>query len=333
MRVRGFSLPEMAVAVLIFALITAGSTIAYNRLARQQNQSTVQAEQRTQGNIVDKILGNDIENATYLSGSTAAGTLFPAGTPVKTFGVLPYPFNDPSTQNPVRISDGIEIFVIDTSLSLSSLYSVTNVVASGGGSSVTVSGDFSALQTLSEDLFVMTGSTGIRELFQIDGAINVSGSGAGATSTFVTTVAVPSSITSLIGSNANPSIYRVQKVRYQVGNGSETRGLYRIRNGVTELVAADVASMQISYGLSSENTDHVADCTTKDSSRYFAHGTLSTQCTWGDVRSVQVQMVFETENDMGVAYNANPHLPNVSDGKIRTLVHIFKTLENYRDVT
>jgi prepilin-type N-terminal cleavage/methylation domain-containing protein len=322
----GFSLSEMMISMVLFSIVIGGSMLAFNKFEKKTTQSSLMSEFALEGQQLSKLLSNDLKNAALISGSgTNAGTNF-ANT--KTFGILPSPFADRSSLP----SDGVQIFVVMPNLSTSSLFDIEAITPGGNCGTVRLSGDFAPTQSLNEDLIVMSSGTN-SELFSVSGTISVTGTGSAQVSEFTLgacDATVIASLNAALGDTSTiPKVYRVQRITYAIGNGTETRGLYRSSNGEVTLISANAASMQVRYTLSTSETATSADCSTKSNSRWFAHAVNTSDCNWNKVVDVHAEIVLESSADMGVADNFNPHIPAVVDGKVRYTTHISAMPVNY----
>ncbi|MBN8555976.1 MAG: hypothetical protein J0L93_11065 [Deltaproteobacteria bacterium] len=315
------------ISALLFSVVVSGSMYAFYSFQRKGQQSDAATEFAVEAQQVSQLLVSDIRNAAYLSGTTTiGGTNFQS---TKTYGILPQPFADSSSLT----SDGIQLFVIMSTLSTSSLFDLSTITPGGTCGSIVVSGDFSPTQTLAEDLFVMV-SGSAAELFKVSGTISVSGSVGSQLSTVTldscSNTAIAEMQTALLTDPTNvPKIYRVQRIRYTIGNGVATTGLYRYSNGQTVLISDHAASMQIRYGLLTTDSTTSADCASKTNSRWFAHATTSAQCNWNEVVAIHAEIVLESAQDLAMPANFNPHIPSVVDGKVRYISHISAMPSNY----
>lgn len=322
-KTRGFSIIELMIALVLLTGVTISAMTVMNKLQRKERESSLVTEYALVGAQLDSQFAYDLKNAAKIDGPyTNAGTQFDS---TKTYGILRAPFQSEGSD----VSDGIQIFVTDPGLSQTASFDIASI----SGNQMTVNGDFTPTVALAEDLFVAVVNNK-KELFKVSGTIQVTGTSPSQVSTF--TVAncdsnLAAAITSAIASNP-PQIYRVQRVTYQIGNGAGiTRGIYRTVNGSTAKIASDVASMQIRYELATTDAAKSADCalSTKNDSRWFAHATSASECSWNEIASIHVEVVFESPTDMGAPVNFNPHIPGVSDGKVRYTMHISKVPTSY----
>ncbi|MBN8554480.1 MAG: hypothetical protein J0L93_03465 [Deltaproteobacteria bacterium] len=322
---RGFSIIELMISVVVMAGVTLAVMHIINKIQAKQRESSLVSDYVLAGQQLDSLFSFDLKNSEKIDGEyTNAGSQFAS---TQTFGILRSPFQDTGSD----ASDGLQLFVADPSLSTSSSFDIADISGTSGSVTLTVNGDFTATATLAEDLFIVVVNER-KELFQVSGSVHVTGSAPNQVSTFSTIGSdanVVNAIRSAIQTNL-PQIYRVQRVTYQIGNGSGvTRGLYRSVNGVASKVGEDVATMQIRYELATTDSDKTSDCASKNNSRWFAHSTQSNQCSWNNIVAIHLEIVFESSSDSGAPENFNPHIPQVVDGKVRYTMHISKSPSGY----
>jgi type II secretory pathway pseudopilin PulG len=319
---------ELMVSVLLLSVVTMSAMGIMNRIQRKERESSLVAQYSLQGQQLDSQFAYDLKNATKIDGpATNAGTQFNS---TATYGILRSPFSDAANST----SDAIEVFVTDPDLSQTSTFDITNVAGTCTASAtITVAGNFTPTATLQEDLIIVV-INNKKELFKISsGSILVTGTSPNETSTFTVAgcdATVLSDVQAAAAGTNSPQLYRVQRVTYQIGNGTTTRGLYRTVNGSTIKVADDAASMQIRYELATTDSSKAADCKTKTDSRWFDHPTnTTTECSWNDIAAIHLEIVLESATDMGAPDNFNPHDPTVVDGRVRYTVHISKVPTSY----
>ncbi len=300
----GFTFIELIISISIFSLLLGGAAIAFKKMNRSQTLSSLEVKQRQQLAMVGFLMGRDIQNAAFFSGSTNAIGFFEG---VRTYGILPYPFPGSDAN-----SDGIQIFTDDEGLSKASIFEVATVTnnISPGVARIEVVGDFRPITSLTEDLFAMTNGKET-ELFKISG--NITYSSTPNISTILVNAAVPNWLTSEIGGEFNPRVYRLRRIIYRLSSDGESLGLYRGVNGSFKSISGDVTDLTIRYELGSRQGEvNQADCTSKNLSRRFDHDTLSSQCNWNDVRSVKVECKFVVNYDseskeFSYTFSAIPH--------------------------
>ncbi len=282
----------MMVSVVISSGIIAGSVLVLKKFQASQINADLESQQKEQMGVATFSLSRDIENAVFLQGTTTSTNFFEGA---RTYGILPSPF----AANPSG-SDGVQIIKINETLSRNSIYEVTAITnnAGSGTAQITINGDFRTSVTLPEDLFVLTDSQN-SELFKITSPITMNG----AKSVLQVSQLVPATMISRIGGEYNPKVYRVQRVIYRIGNNGSTSGLYRSVSGPTgtfDLIAANATQLRVAYSLQSRATEsNSADCSSKNSSRWFAHDTTTSECNWNNLRSASIEIKFSTQSSEG----------------------------------
>lgn|GEM_PF-3812565 len=308
------------IGAALFSIITASTLIIYSKLQRKQMQAQIQSNLKTEADQMSVVFSQALDNAVFLNGDTTDSTHF-EGT--RTYGIMRSPFAAPGIS---ENNDGLRLFEIDDSNSTSSTYQVTAIAINSGKSDITVTGDFQPLHLTAEDLFIMK-SGSLADLFTVETNISYSGGSSSFTATedasnYIDYVTHPEV-------QGYPEIYRVKKVTYQIGNGSDqTTGLYRITPDETRFIARDVVSMQVRYELSSRDGDATTDCTSKNDSRYFDLDASSTDCDWNDIVALHVDLVFESTQDVGATETKNP-ITGETDSYIKLVRHISKSPLNY----
>lgn len=317
---KGFSLIELMISAVLFAVITVTSLMIYTKLKRKEMEAQVQGELALTSKIIQETMTRDIENIVRLTDDTTAGTHF---EDTRTFGITRFPFQEVGED----VSDGLQLIVSDVENSLDSSFSVLSAQPNGtGGTQFVVRGDFIPLKEKNEDLFVVR-KAGRSELFTRIGNIQTSGVGGALTSTFQSKEAFPNAWLP-IHSDDPPQIFRVERRIYQIGDNRDAQsGLYRIRQGLPELISNRVTSMQVRYELSARELQSQADCESKNKNRYFPHDSSLNECDWNDVSAVHVELVLESEQEIGLE-SLQPHTL-VKDGRIKHLLSFIKIPNDY----
>jgi len=305
----GFSFMEIMVAGLVSAFLMVGTLKIMSTLNSKAKLSEISSELAIRAAQVNVVLTEDLDKTVFFSGGTVAGTHF-EGTP--TFGISRFPFQDLGGDT----SDGIKLFVLSPGDSLQSTNRVTAIAINAGKSTITVEGDFTPVDSLDEDLFLMRCGTSY-ELFTVESGI-VYTSGTPGNSQFVATEDATDFLSYIDNplTNGYPEIVRVSRKVYQIGDGVNPVGLFAYEKGLYRLIDKNVQSMQVKYQLRSRDEQAVADCDSKNDSRYFANGNIDTDCDWNDVAGLRWEMVFESSRDVDGAESANPHT-GVVDSKVK----------------
>jgi len=288
MKPRGFTLTELLIAGLLSVTVVAAAMHVITKFMRTTQESDLQAGLSLKGSQLRVILSSLVEPALYLEGETIAGTHFGEGP---SFGLMRFPFEAPGES----VSDGLQIFALDSSASTSSSFQVTEITLVSGDYRITVSGDFVPTKTLEEDLILMKVGT-TSELFTLKSSVSHSG-GLPGTSTFTVEESAEAFIDFLLHPSVagHPEVMRVSRRVLRIGNGSDVAsGLFLLEQGSARLIERDVTSMRVFYELSARLEAAEADCESKQLARYLPLAADSSECHWTDVAGVRLELVLES---------------------------------------
>lgn len=326
-RQAGFSFIELMVSAVIFSVVLGTSMLIYGKFQNSERVSRLQAEQHMAGEQLKKRIEMDVERAVMITGEESTeGELFEDR---KVYGILRQPFEEPGSDE----SDGVELFVIDAEKSTQDTFTVLEVEDNSGDFQFEIGGDFQVIgDELEEDLFVVYLDSGT-ELFSVDGNISYDGQ----TSTFAVNESISASSDLYedlveMEDGQNPILARVSRSRYQIGQGDEDSGLHHLFRGEWKRLSREANSLRIFYELEASDDEQASDCEEKNFSRYFAHPTSSTECSWNEIVNLHMEIVLQSEEEVRGHQSVHPHT-GVQDGRIRHLVRIAKAPGQYMAMT